>query len=199
MSSTALPPVAALVILSLEDFDKWKEVFDRNQAARVKASALGHHVQRGADDPNLAAVYVPATDEKKLVAFLSGDEIRAIMKAGGVKGTPNIKIMKPVGGAPLLDRPTAGMIVVHKVTDYAKWRVVYDQFDATRKELGITGHAVNQLAGDANVVIVYHQADSVDTLRQFAQSAELKSAMQNAGVAGPPEITFWNGQPAATY
>jgi hypothetical protein len=197
--SQALPPVAALVMLEFEDFDKWKALFDANQAARVKASVLAHHVQRGADNPNLASAYLPATDKDKLVALLSGEEVRSIMKQAGAKGTPSIKIMKPMGGAPLLDRATAGMIVVHKVDDYAKWRVVYDEFDAKRKELGITGHAVNQLVDDPNLVIVYHQAESVEALKKFAQSDELKSAMQNAGVAGPPEITFWNAQPAVAY
>jgi hypothetical protein len=144
-------------------------------------------------------VYVPAADKDKMVAFLSGDDVRKIMKEAGIKGTPDIKVMKPMSEDAILDRPTAGMIVVHKVNDYAKWRVGYDAFDAKRKELGIIGHAVNQLVDDANEVIVYHQAESVDALRKFADSAELKSAMQNAGVAGPPQITFWNATPAVMY
>lgn len=193
------PPVAALVIHEVEDFAKWKPLFDGHQGARVAASALGHHLNRGADNPNLLAVYVPAADKDKLLALLSGEEIRSIMKAGGVKGTPSIKIMKPISNDAILDRPTAGMIVVHKVDDYAKWRVAYDEFDSTRKALGITGHAVNQMADNANEVVVYHQAESVDVLKKFAESPELKTAMTRAGVAGPPQIMFWNGDPAVMY
>jgi len=197
--SEQLPPVAALVIMEVEDFDKWKTEFDKHQATRVSAGALGHHIQRGADNPNLVSLYLPATDQAKALAFLTGEEIRRNMRAAGVKGTPSIKLMKPVGGDPILDRPAAGMIIVHKVASYAKWRVVYDELGAHRKETGITGDAINQLVDDPNLLVVYHQAHSVETLKKLAASTELKTAMQNAGVIGQPEITFWSARPASMY
>jgi hypothetical protein len=34
------------------------------------------------------------------------------------------------------------MFVRHNVADYKAWRKAYDDFDAERKALGVTGHAV---------------------------------------------------------
>ena len=47
---------------------------------------------------------------------------------------------------------------------------------------------------DAGVVtIVYHQAESFETLQAFLDLPELQSAMKNAGVTSEPEITFSTG------
>jgi heme-degrading monooxygenase HmoA len=40
--------------------------------------------------------------------------------------------------------------------------------------------------------MVIMEWDSLDRARQFAQSAELREAMQKAGVIGRPEVSFLN-------
>jgi hypothetical protein len=84
----------------------------------------------------------------------------------------------------------ARMFVRHRVADYATWRTAYDEFGPTRDSLGVTGHAVYQAAGDPLDVTVTHDFHDVESAQAFASSPELKAAMQNAGVAGPPEIWF---------
>ena len=39
-------------------------------------------------------------------------------------------------------------------------------------------------------MIIYHQAESLNSLRAFIDSNELKERMRDGGVAGPPEIRF---------
>ena len=82
------------------------------------------------------------------------------------------------------------LFVRHKVNDFANWKRVYDDFASTRKEKGVTGASVHREANDPTDLTVTHQFKDMDTATAFANSEELKSAMANAGVAGPPDIWF---------
>jgi hypothetical protein len=82
------------------------------------------------------------------------------------------------------------LFVRHKVADYANWKREYDAFDALRKKLGVTGDSVYRDTDNPSTVIVTHTFKDTSTAKAFASSEELKSAMERAGVAGPPEIWF---------
>ena len=84
----------------------------------------------------------------------------------------------------------ATMFVRHKVSDYGNWKRVYDEFASVRRENGVTGASVHRDANDADFIIVTHQFRDMNAAKAFADSEELKSAMANAGVSGPPEIWF---------
>jgi hypothetical protein len=91
-------------------------------------------------------------------------------------------------------RPAAAadvrMFVRHEVTSYSAWRKAYDSFDATRRKMGVTAQAVYQSLGDPNDVTVTHDFATAAQAKAFAASAELKAAMQKAGVKGAPQIWF---------
>lgn len=82
------------------------------------------------------------------------------------------------------------MFVRHKVENYDAWRKVYDDFDQTRRGLGVKGAAVYQEANDEKDVTVTHQFEDLDSATSFANSEDLRAAMGKAGVAGPPDIWF---------
>jgi len=82
------------------------------------------------------------------------------------------------------------MFVKHKVSDYGKWKRIYDEFASVRKEKGVTGASVHRDANDSSNIIVTHQFKDLNAATAFANSEDLKSAMADAGVAGPPEIWF---------
>lgn len=84
----------------------------------------------------------------------------------------------------------ATMFVKHKVENYDNFKRVYDDFAPVRRERGVTGASVHRDAEDPNTVIVTHQFGDLEAATSFAASEELKTAMANAGVAGPPEIWF---------
>lgn len=84
----------------------------------------------------------------------------------------------------------ATMFVRHKVNDYDNWKRAYDEFASVRKKLGVTAASVHHDANDPNFIIATHQFKDMNTAMDFAKSEELKSAMTNAGVSGPPEIWF---------
>ena len=86
----------------------------------------------------------------------------------------------------------ATMFVRHTVSDYKTWRKAYDDFAPVQNAKGVTAEAVYQAADNPNDVTVTHEFASVEAAQAFAESAELMSAMQNAGVVGPPTIWFTN-------
>jgi quinol monooxygenase YgiN len=82
----------------------------------------------------------------------------------------------------------ATLFARHKVADYGKWKRVYDDFASVRKEKGVTGASVHRDAGDSSMIVVTHQFKNLDAAKAFADSEELRSTMEKAGVMGPPEI-----------
>ena len=86
----------------------------------------------------------------------------------------------------------ATLFVRHKIADFASWKKAYDDFEATRKSMGVTSHGVYQLEGDPTDITAYHEFASMDAAKAFAGSPQLREAMQRAGVVGQPDIWFAN-------
>ena len=85
-----LPPVALIVSHTVADFDIWKTAFDAEEDNRRSATVVGHHINRGEDDPNALGVYLAATDIDSLRAFASSDELKAVMAGAGVTSAPEM-------------------------------------------------------------------------------------------------------------
>ena len=86
----------------------------------------------------------------------------------------------------------AYLLVHQSVADYAKWKQVFDEHQAMREAAGSKGGQVLQSADDPNKVIVMMEWDSIENARAFAQSDDLRQAMERAGVTGPPDIHYLN-------
>ncbi len=84
----------------------------------------------------------------------------------------------------------ATVIIRHKVEDYAKWKAVYDEVLPFRQSSGIKGARLLRSADNPNEIVVVDEFDDMDKARQFAQSEDLKQAMQKAGVSDHPDIYF---------
>jgi hypothetical protein len=82
------------------------------------------------------------------------------------------------------------MFVRHEVADFGAWKHGYDAFAQTREKLGVRGAAVFQGAPDAADVTVWHDFDTLGAAQAFVESPELRSAMEDAGVVGEPQIWF---------
>ena len=80
------------------------------------------------------------------------------------------------------------LFVRHIVADPSAWRKGYDEFDATRRSMGVTDDAVYQSIDSPNDITVTHDFESDSAAKAFMTSDELKSAMANAGVQGQPEV-----------
>ena len=81
------------------------------------------------------------------------------------------------------------LFVRHHVSDYAKWRAVYNDFAVVQKKLGVIAESVYRADDAPNDVTVTHDFASVAEAKAFTQSAEMKEAIGKAGVVGAP--TLW--------
>jgi|RhiMethySRZTD1v2_1073278.scaffolds.fasta_scaffold351045_1 hypothetical protein len=95
-----------------------------------------------------------------------------------------------VATARTADAADVRMFVRHEVNDYAAWRKVYDDFDDTRRKLGVTDQAVYWSVDNRNDVTVTHDFRGAEQAKAFAASPDLKSAMERGGVKGTPAIWF---------
>lgn len=86
----------------------------------------------------------------------------------------------------------AYMLVQHKVKDFAAWKKVYDSVADLRASNGELSDQIYRDASDPNKLTAIFKWDSLENARKYANSPELKSAMEKAGVEGPPSIYFLN-------
>lgn len=128
------------------------------------------------------------SDQNRAKEFAGSDELRQRMKASGVLGAPEITYVTPVREALVWDRQLPAIIHSHSVADFDRWLEGYDGAASLRRENGIIGQAANRSLEDPSVAIVYHQAESFETLRAFLDNDELKAKMQEAGVTSAPDV-----------
>ena len=81
----------------------------------------------------------------------------------------------------------ASMLVQHKVHDFSAWKTVFESVQAFRSSSGELTHQIFRDAGDPNSLSLLFKWDSIENAQKFAHSTELRTAMEKAGVAGPPE------------
>jgi len=198
-NNQSLPPAAVVVRSRVADFDTWLTAFDSHEDVRRGAGILGHHINRAKDDPNDISLYMALSDLDKAKAFAASDDLRQRMQAAGVISVPEITYMTPVREAIVWDRELPAFILSHSVTDFDRWLQGYDAAADLQKTEGIVGQAANRSVDDPKVAIVYHQAESFDTLRAFLANDKLKAKMQEAGVISAPDVQFVTGGWAKQY
>ena len=84
----------------------------------------------------------------------------------------------------------ASLMIQHHVKDFAAWKRVFDSFIELRTSNGELSDQVFHDASDPNSVTVIQKWKSVGQAQKFSQSAELKAAMEKAGVEGQPKVSF---------
>ena len=78
----------------------------------------------------------------------------------------------------------------HSVKDYDAWKSVFDSVSDLRRENGERSYQILRNGNGSNEVIALFEWDSLENAQRYASSPELKEAMEQAGVTGPPEILF---------
>ncbi|MGD9701181.1 MAG: hypothetical protein AB7Q42_23475 [Acidimicrobiia bacterium] len=197
--SDDLPPYAVLITHPVSDVDRWKEGFDGHEPARRAAGVLGHHINRAEGDPNLITLFLALSDIDKARAFSESADLADMMRRFGVTAAPVIRWIQPVREAIVRDHQLPAFILHHRVADFGTWLTAYDGADELQTSKGIIGHAANRSLDDPEVVTIYHQAESFDTLRAFLADPELRTAMHGAGVISVPEVSFHTGGWAKSY
>lgn len=89
------------------------------------------------------------------------------------------------------------MAVNHDVEDYDRWKAEFDAFP--KAEMGALFHRLNRNTENPNNLTVVHGFESAEAARAFVDRAELKEAMQRAGVVGMPRIEIFEEVEAVQY
>ena len=85
------------------------------------------------------------------------------------------------------------MVVRHKVRSFPEWKAVYDAHLPKRVEAGLTEKHLLRSADDPNEVILLFEARDLNRARGFAETADLREKMEEAGVIDKPDMYFLNG------
>ena len=87
--------------------------------------------------------------------------------------------------------PQNMVIVRHKVANFAKWKMSYDEHDSMRLASGVHSYVIGRGANDSNMVTVATKLDDLAKGKAFTKDPSLKKAMQKGGVTGAPSIKFY--------
>jgi hypothetical protein len=85
------------------------------------------------------------------------------------------------------------MVIRHKVRNFANWKPAYDAHAPAREGAGLTKGRVYRSCDDPNEVVVLLDMADVETAKVFAESADLQTAKEQAGVVGMPALLFLDG------
>jgi hypothetical protein len=88
----------------------------------------------------------------------------------------------------IVTTPENMMVVIHKVSNFAKWKASYDAHDSMRVAGGIHNYVVARGVEDSNTVMVALKVEDIAKAKAFANDPSLKTAMQKGGVIGKPEM-----------
>ena len=84
------------------------------------------------------------------------------------------------------------VLVRFTVEDLAKWKPVFEEAAALRKNFGSMGVRAFSKADSPNEVTILGEYADKEKAMQMFQSQEFREATARAGVKGPPEVTFLN-------
>jgi hypothetical protein len=91
----------------------------------------------------------------------------------------------------VITTPENMMVVTHKVANFAKWQVAFDEHDSARLASGLHKYVIGRGLMDTNMVLVAFKADDISKAKAFAKDPGLKKAMQKGGVTGAPMISIY--------
>ena len=89
-------------------------------------------------------------------------------------------------------KPDNILVVVHKVKDFDIWLKAYDgEGKAKRMENGLIDRSLSRGIDDPNMVTVIFVVTDMAKAKARIGSEELKKLMMDAGVEGPPQISYF--------
>ncbi len=85
--------VHMLVQHKVEEFGKWKPIYDGHQEARAAAGLKDLHLWHNIDDPNEIVLLFEISNVEKAKAFVQSPDLKERMAAAGVSSTPDILLL----------------------------------------------------------------------------------------------------------
>jgi heme-degrading monooxygenase HmoA len=85
-----------LVRHKVEDYERWKPIFDEQAAFRERSGSKGGRLWRNADDPNETVVLFEWDSLENAQRFSNSDDLRETMQRSGVADQPDVYFFEEV-------------------------------------------------------------------------------------------------------
>ena len=125
-----------------------------------------------------------ADDASRARPFTGGNACIIVPEMRGGDNLPGNIFRKRFGDG------MATMIVRFQVEDFDRWKRMFDDMQAARREHGIVSASVHRNAADPEMVVTILRTASVDQARAWGNSETLHDAMAAAGVTDVIEIEY---------
>ena len=80
------------------------------------------------------------------------------------------------------------VLIIHEVEDYQKWKQIFDDAAAIRKEAGEISYQLLKFELDANQIVHFSAWTSIENAKMFFESPKLVQIRKDAGVKAPQFI-----------
>lgn len=78
----------------VENYEKWKKVFDEDEPIRTKADLELRAISTNADNPNMVNIMFATDDIEKAKGTINSDELRKRMTEAGVRSEPVFTVLR---------------------------------------------------------------------------------------------------------
>ena len=85
-----------MAIQKVEDFNKWKKVFDEHGTTRRDMGSKGAEILRDSSRPNEIVVITKWEDEDAAKKFSSSHDLKNVMEKAGVVGFPELRFLDDI-------------------------------------------------------------------------------------------------------
>ena len=85
-----------LVHHEVEDFKKWKPVFDEHESTRKKSGSKGARIFRSKDNPNETVVIMEWDSIENAKKFATSPDLKETMQKAGVITVPDVYFLEEV-------------------------------------------------------------------------------------------------------
>lgn len=85
-----------MAIQKVEDFDKWKKIFDEHSSERGAMGSKGAEVLRDSVHPNEVVVITKWEDKDAAKKFADSKDLKNVMKKAGVVGFPELRYLDEI-------------------------------------------------------------------------------------------------------
>ena len=174
------------------DFEKWKPVYLAHDSMRKAFGINSFALGRVMEDPNQLILIEKISDLQKAKDFTTLPDLKDAMANAGVTGSPVFEFADAVRSDDSKIDIKERVLIKHRVKDFDAWLKVFDSEGMkTRSENGIIDRGLARGSEDPNTVYIVFAISDMMKAKARMNSEDLKAIMTNAGVEGPPEITFY--------
>ncbi len=174
----------------VEDWEIWKAAFDAHETKRKENDMEVSALFRTEENENNVWVVLRTKDHESGAAFASSEDLKTVMKENGVLGEPEFVYLDNKWFAEGEAEFPSHLAIVHEVADYASWKSVFDEMEASRKESGLELRGISVSNDNPNKVWCLFACKDMAMAKEYCGSDEFKQNMEKAGVTEEPSILY---------